>query len=195
MSIDLTPRLRDAGKYMKEHGWTQGKMQAPNGAVCLHGAVRFCDQRNGDNEIVSAVLRRKGFSENWNDDGVRGEPDVLEVLRTVEVTDADLLDTFGPQWEAIVALVRRSASLSAGEVKQLAAAWDAAGAAARAAARGAAGAAAWAAAGAAARDAARDAARALAARDLIGQHGFTQEHYDLLTKRWADVIGKVHPDD
>ena len=40
-----------------------------------------------------------------------------------------------------------------------------------------------------------DAARALVVRDLIGQHGFTQAHYDTFTRTWASVIGKVHPDD
>ncbi len=83
-----------------------------------------------------------------------------------------------------------------------AAAWAAAWAAARAAAGDAARAAAWAAAGDAARaaagDAARDAARAAAGllvRDLIGQHGFTQQHYDLLTQVWRTAIGPIHPDD
>ena len=79
------------------------------------------------------------------------------------------------------------------------AARDAAAAAARAAAqvaaRAVAGDAAGAAARYAARDAAWDAAWALAVRDLIGQDGFTQQHYDLLTKLWRTVIGPVHPDD
>ena len=93
-------------------------------------------------------------------------------------------------------------------------AWDAAWDAARAAAGAAARAAAWAtardaagdAAGAAARDAAWAAAGAAARaaawataglliRDLIGQHGFTQERYDLLTGVWRKVIGPIHPDD
>ena len=38
--------------------------------------------------------------------------------------------------------------------------------------------------------AARDAAMALVVRDLL-----PQEHYDTLTRPWASVIGKVHPDD
>jgi len=44
-------------------------------------------------------------------------------------------------------------------------------------------------------DAAWIAAVALVVRDLIGQYGFTQEHYDLLTGPWRSVIGPVHPDD
>ena len=94
---------------------------------------------------------------------------------------------FGPQTAHIEALLRRARALSADEgaawrAARLAA-WDAALDAARLAALEA------------ALDAARDAALALVVRDLIGQHGFTQGHYDTLTARWAQVIGKVHPDD
>lgn len=39
------------------------------------------------------------------------------------------------------------------------------------------------------------AAWALVTRDLIGQHGYTQAHYDTLVAPWASVIGAVHPDD
>ena len=76
-----------------------------------------------------------------------------------------------------------------------AAAWDATWAAARDAAGAAARDTAWAAAGAAAGDAAWDAAWALVVRDLIGQHGLTQDHYDTLTRPWRTVIGPIHPDD
>ena len=75
------------------------------------------------------------------------------------------------------------------------AAWEAAWEAARPAARDAAWEAAWEAARDAAWEAARDAARAAVVRDLIGQHGFTQEMYDTLTGPWRKVIGPVHPDD
>ena len=63
------------------------------------------------------------------------------------------------------------------------AAWDAAAADA-----------AWDAAGDAA-DAAQVAARALVVRDLIGQHGYTQDDYDTLTRPWRQVIGPIHSDD
>jgi hypothetical protein len=75
--------------------------------------------------------------------------------------------------------------------EELAAARDAA----RAAAWDAARAAAWDAARAAARDAARDAAWALVVYDLIGQHGFTQKHYNTLVGPWESVIGPVMPND
>jgi len=118
-------------------------------------------------------------------------------------TDDMLADTFGPQWEPIVTLVRRAATLTVDEANQLDAAWYAASYAARYAAwyaaryvaRYAARDAAWYAARDASRDVAWYAASVLVVRDLIGQHGFTQAHYDILTQPWATVIGKVHPDD
>jgi len=39
------------------------------------------------------------------------------------------------------------------------------------------------------------AAGALVIRDLIGQHDFTQEHYDELTSLWRTTIGPLHPED
>jgi hypothetical protein len=105
----------------------------------------------------------------------------------------------GDQAERLLAFGRHLDRMTADDWRKADAAWAAAGAAARAAARAAAGAAAWAAAGAAAGaaawDAARDAARAAVVCDLIGQHGFTQEHYDTLTGPWRKVIGPIHPDD
>ena len=78
---------------------------------------------------------------------------------------------FEQQGPHVVALIARARVLTAGEAERLAAA--------RAAA--------WA--------AARDAAVALVVRDLIGQHGLTQDHYDTLTRPWRTVIGPIHPDD
>ena len=74
-------------------------------------------------------------------------------------------------------------------------AWAAAGAAAGDAARDAAWDAAWGAAGDDASDVAVNTATTLAVRDLIGQHGLTQGHYDALTRPWRQVIGPLHPDD
>ena len=68
--------------------------------------------------------------------------------------------------------------------------WDAARDAALAAAWSAARYAAWRAARYAARHATYDAAWALVVRDRL-----PQEHYETLTRPWASVIGKVHPDD
>lgn len=216
-----------------EHGerWVKGEWGDEDG-MCLHGAIRRCQPQPGDAFIVEQVADRLGWGVEFNDDDDTTWDDVrARIVAGLEVTDADLADTFGSQWEAIVALVRRAAVVTEDEAARLAAAWDAARAAAPAAvwaaARAAASAAAWVAASAAAsaadraaasvadrvgasvavwvaaraavwaaaRDAAWNATRALAARDLIGKNGFEQAHYDTLTRPWATVIGKVHPDD
>ena len=167
-----------------EHGehWLKGKW-SEGGAMCLHGAIRRCAPVPGDAFLIEQVAGVQGWGTEWNDNGETSWSMVRDRLAHVEVTDADLEVTFGPQWEAIVALVRRAAVLTGDEAKWLfaaqEAAWDAVWVAARDAA--------W--------EAAQDAVWVLAVRDLIGQHGFAQTHYDLLTASWAQVIGKVHPDD
>ena len=129
--------------------------------------------------------------------------------RVVEEVDPAI--RFGPQGPHVGALIARARVITAGEAERLVAAWDAARDAARVAASDAArdaasvaardaarvdaSVAAWVAASVAARDAASDAALALVARDLIGQHGLTQAHYDTLTLPWRTVIGPIHPDD
>lgn len=160
-------------------GW--GNYESPDGETCLHGAIRYCQPVPGDAYLIEQVGARFGFGVQANDEASSW----AEVRAKVpaEITDEMLADTFGPQWEAVVALVRRAAVLTEGEAERLRVTWDAA--------RGAA----WGAARDAARDAAWDAAWALAVRDLIDQHGFTQEHYNTLTRPWASVIGPVHPDD
>lgn len=74
------------------------------------------------------------------------------------------------------------------------AAWDATRDAAGDATQAAAWAAAWDAtqdaAWDAARDATRDAARAYVVEDLIGQHGYTQTHHDLLVTPWESAVGE-----
>ena len=162
-------------------------------------------------EIVGGVLATDGHKR-----GVAG-------LRIVRELPAHM--AFGPMGEHVAALIERAVHLTSGEVERLdaaeSAAWDAAPAAWEAAwfaardaawdtARGAASAAAWdaapaawdtaqraasAAARSAAQRAALSAAEALVVRDLIGQHGFTQEHYDTLTTPWRTIIGPIHPDD
>ena len=113
------------------------------------------------------------------------------------------MSDYGPQHEQIVALIERTRVLTAEEVTALGVgrddAWYAAWYAARGAALDADRRAAWDAtldtAWYAAWGAARGAACALVVRDLIGQRGFTQEQYDLLTGAWRTVIGPIHPDD
>jgi len=211
--------------------WVQGQWGGGQ-QMCLHGAIRQCQPQPGDAYLIEQVAQLRGWGTDWNDDRNTGWTQVRDLIVSgIEVTDADLAETFGPQWKQIVALVRRVAVLTTDEINRM----DAALAAARAAALAAARAAAWDAALDAASDAALDAAlaaareaawdvawdvasdaaldaaldaawdvawdaalaaaRALAIRDLIGQHGFTQQHYDLLTEQWRTVIGPIHPDD
>ena len=205
---DLVAILGDNGERWVQGTWSNGDR------VCLHGAIRRCQPVPGDGYLIEQVARQRGWGTSWNDDEATSWPMIRQRIAHIEITDADLADTFGPQWDAIVALVRRAAVLTPDEAERLAAAWAAARAVARVAAwdaawvaakaAGAARVATWLAAryagdaqygGDVARDAAGAAAGALVMRDLIGQHCFTQQHYDLLTKPWRTAIGPVHPDD
>ena len=123
-------------------------------------------------------------------------------------TQNELAERYGPQTTQIEALLERARNLSDEEAEALsAAAQDAARDATwdtwvtrRAAARDAAWDAsrdadrqAWVARVARdardARGAAREAVLVLVVRDLIGQHGFTQRHYDTLVALWESVMG------
>ena len=197
------------------HGnlWTRG-WGTPDDSTqptCLHGAIRFCAPVPGDAQLIEQVGARFGFGTFANDQAADFAAVESLIRAHADISDDMLADTFGPQWQPIVVLVRRAAILTSAEAKALDAArtaaldaaLDAARDAARAATRAATRAAwdatraawdAWDAARAAARDAALDAARALVVRDQVGDT-FTQAHYDTLTRPWATVIGPVHPDD
>jgi len=144
-------------------GWTQGTERDDAGRVCLTGALRYCNPQPGDWLLAREVFRAKGRAEGWNDASERTCNEVVELLRSTEITDAELAQTFGPSWETVVQLVHTTATITPEQVLDLDAAWGAA----------------W------------DAAT----RDLIGQHGYTQAHYDTLTRPWREVVGRLHPDD
>lgn len=206
---DLVALLGDNGEHWVQGSWSE------NDSMCLHGAIRRCSPVPGDAFLIEQVAYQKGWGVSWNDADDTTWTDIRARLARVEVTDVDLAGTFGPQWEHIVALVRRAALLNSEEAEMVViawsvasdtAAWDAAwdayaawddayAAGAAGAAGNAAGFAAGETAGDAEGEAARAAAWALAARHLVGNHGFSQKHYDLLTGPWATVIGPVHPDD
>lgn len=180
--------------------WIKRAWEAQGGKRCLHGAIRACEPVPGDAYLVEQVANGRGWGPAWNDDAARTWLDIrARIDGGIHVTDEDLAETFGPQWREVVALVRRAAALTEEEDERLAAAEDAVGDAARAAAENAVWDVAlevtWDAAARAAAGAAGAAARALSVRHLIGQHGFTQEHYDTLTGPWRRVIGPVHPGD
>ena len=110
-------------------------------------------------------------------------------------TQNELAERYGPQTAQIEALLERVRNLSGDETQAFRDAWDARDAgrdADRIAARAAATDAAWDTAWDTARAvawAAWDAVLALVVRDLVGQHGFTQEHYDTLVALWESVMG------
>lgn len=219
--VIATPR-QAAIDLIRERGWMQGTYSRAGDGVCVHGAIRLCCAEPGDAPLIEMVADKRGRGTDWNDMPDQTETAVLASLATEavwDVTDSDLSDTFGSQWEAIVALVRRVAKLGPAEAEQLDAAW-----AEQEAIEGdqsslhcrgvvwdaawnstperrhliAARDSAWGAVSAAVTGilpAAGDAVLALAARDLIGQRSYTQEHYDVLTRPWRLVIGPVHPGD
>ena len=145
---------------LDEHGWAQGVWTASDGAICAHQAIRLCAPQPGDAHLIEAVATAQGWGTDWNDDAETTETDVRARLAGgVDVTDSDLADVFGPQWRAVVRVVRKAAALTPCEADELAAARYAARGAARDAARNAARNAARRAARGAARNAARRAAR------------------------------------
>jgi hypothetical protein len=155
---------------LDEHGWTQGSYDADAG-VCLHGAIRLCQPIPGDAQIIERVAERQGWGTGWNDARGTTEQMVRDRLALgIDITDEDLADTFGPQWRAVIHIVRRTAVMTVAEAQRLSAAesaarsvahsaaWSVARSAAWSAARSAARSAAWSAAGSAARSVARSAA-------------------------------------
>lgn len=82
------------------------------------------------------------------------------------VREVDPWLRFGTQGEYVAALIDRARLLAPDEARALVAA----------------------------RVAAWD-ALALVVRHLIGAHGLTQAHYDVLTRAWRTAIGPIHPDD
>lgn len=203
IEVTLTDEMRRVVANLEAREWIQGAMQIGE-AVCAHAAVMTCQGlRPGDAQIIRAVMRAQGITEDWNDTEGRTKDEVLERMRSIEVSDADLADTFGPGWLGVVAVIRRAAILTEEEAQGLVSASDAvldvAWVAAREAAW-AAEAAAWNAAEAAALRAARPAARAAASAaswaalaqsvtHLVGQHGLEQRHIDTLMQPWITVLG------
>ena len=121
---------------LDEHGWAQGVWTASDGAICAHQAIRLCAPQPGDAHLIEAVATAQGWGTDWNDDAETTETDVRARLAGgVDVTDSDLADVFGPQWRAVVRVVRKAAALTPCEADELAAARYAARGAARNAAR------------------------------------------------------------
>lgn len=176
---------------LDERGWTQEAWTNLNGAICAHQAIRLCSPQPGDAYLIEQVAERQGWGTGWNDDRSTTEADVRGLLaRGVDITDGGLADTFGPQWRAVVAVVRMAATLTPNESVALPfqdsgwySTWRAASVAARHSARGSA----WDAARAAAwgHVVARTAAGAVVVWDLASPEGpFTPALRDQLISPW-----------
>lgn len=132
------------------------------------------------------------------------------VPRLRAVPDLHSPPTFGPQHEAVTALIAALTQVTPEQDAAIESAWYAQRGPGRFTARGQASQAAsangrleaqiiarqqaWSASVAKCRDAAGDAAHALAVRDLIGP-AFSKESYQELIAPWVSVMGPVHPDD
>ena len=173
MSTTIDPTIPTlAADWLDTHQWVQSAGDGVTSGCLTTATIIVRGQHPGDQYIWRAIERHRGVAEEFNDADGRTKAEVIAALRSLAVPDAaEMVAVFGPQWEAVRDLVRRCAALTSDEVQRLGAA--------RGAARGV----------------ACDVAWALVVRDLIGQHGFTQEHYDTLTRPWATVIGPAHPDD
>ena len=99
--------------------WRQGDY-GNDKAMCLHGAIRRCCPVPGDAYLIEQVeARLDRWSTTWNDAITRTEGEVVQLARAGwDITDADLIETFGPQWRAVVALVRRAATLTPNEAQR-----------------------------------------------------------------------------
>ena len=107
-------------------GW--GDWRTPEGATCLHGAIRFCQPVPGDAQIIERVGARFGFGIADNDNA-SGWNEIETMIREhAEITDEMLAKVYGPQWAAVIALVRRAAILTDPEWRALADAYAAAAA-------------------------------------------------------------------
>lgn len=198
-----------AADYIDRFGWTQNRERDDAGRVNIAGALRYCTTQPGVWAIAFEVFCRWNCGRKWNNEKGRTQNEVTALLRSSEITDRELALTFGPSWEITVAAACRAAAITTEQRIALILAKEAAGditAAVRArqdalyalqcidddtgaipAAGAANGIVVW--------QATRDAVTGAAARFLIGQHGFTQEHYDALTRPWRTVMGPLHPGD
>lgn len=200
LELDRNPWAK-AADLIEERGWIKGTEVNERGEVCIEGAVRLCAPQPGDGAIYREVVAYRQHGASWNDADERTADEVLAWLRTQawEITDDELEAVFGPDWEHVVALVRRAASLTDAErqtyydavtsvwgTSEWSRAWRAVivlvgpgGAALRA--LGAVGV---------------GAGAALARRHEIGvPGGIRQEDYDVLVKPWVSLFGPVHPAD
>lgn len=95
---------------LDQRGWAQGAWESEHG-VCAHQAIRLCELRAGDAFLIEQVAEdRWGRGPTWNDELDTTKAQVRAWLAAgIDVTDDDLCWTFGPQWQAVVNIVRQCA--------------------------------------------------------------------------------------
>lgn len=194
-----------AADHLDAYGWARRWGTYGLGTTertCAHGAVlSVCGAHPGDQYMWRPILRARGLTEFEQD--LHDKRWATRRLRRYEApTVGEMAEAFGPNWEQVRTVVRQAATITGKQAKQLSAArvatrdaaWYAAWYATRYAAwnvaRVVARDAVWAAARADAWDAGvpalavADVVSAACVADLIGQHGFTQAHYDELLAPW-----------
>ena len=126
--LDTNVLTRAAELVLEPDVWIQGDFDDGQGHYCAHGAVLRQHCTPGDEHLWRQVMRRKGLTEEWNDETGRTAAEVAErfTLIATETTEVDMAATFGPLWLHVRNLVRSLAVLTADDLDKLAAARDAA---------------------------------------------------------------------
>lgn len=111
---ELNLLLATASDIVGDLGWAQGENRDDDGRACLIGALQEASMNPVDHEFVYCVLAERGYTWAWNDqlDPVGGESVVRKTLWQEQITDDDLLQTFGPQWPQLIALIRHAARMT-----------------------------------------------------------------------------------
>lgn len=105
---------------LDEHGWWQGGWTGPDGQVCAHEAIRRCERKPGDFALVLQVANQQGWGASWNDNPGTTERKVrAQLAGGVHIDDETLAKIFGPQWRAIVSLVRTMTSISCKQMERV----------------------------------------------------------------------------
>ena len=100
--------VQTVGRLLDRRGWCSPAAQVSEddlGRLSLMRAVQLSMTTWGDSALVVEVARRTGRLEEPDEDTARAR-----LAEGMDLTEADLFHTFGPQWAAIVVLVRKAAT-------------------------------------------------------------------------------------
>lgn len=109
---DLGPIGANAAAHLRAKGWVQGQTEDEHGRVDITGALQAGAAIPGDWAIAATVYRSLDHGEDWNDAPRRQEAEVHGWLTDHPISDTDLHQTFGDQWDVAVAFIRRAAILT-----------------------------------------------------------------------------------